>query len=213
MPQKLTLEERFWPKVVVPDDPDACWEWTAATHNGYGILNRGERSRTIKASRASWIIHNGPIPDDLWVLHHCDNPPCCNPRHLFLGTHLDNMRDMFSKGRRTAATGATNHGTAKLTAEQVAEARAFYTGRRGECKALCDRFGVHKNTMLAALHGRTWRHLGGARPPRPVRARLTASELAGIRSSTLLHREIAAIYGIDRVTVTRIRNTRVRMDA
>src|SRR5690348_7619242 len=76
-----------------------CWSWTGiTTPNGYGILYIASRKR-IGAHRASWQLHRGPIPAGLHVLHRCDNPPCTNPEHLFLGTHSDNMKDAAKKDR------------------------------------------------------------------------------------------------------------------
>jgi hypothetical protein len=76
-----------------------CWEWTGATvPGGYGRL-RGDDARSTLAHRAAWLWANGPFPDGLKVCHRCDNPPCCNPEHLFLGTQLENMRDCVAKGR------------------------------------------------------------------------------------------------------------------
>lgn len=69
---------------------------------GYGIFNAGTgraNRRTVYAHRFAWEITNGPIPVGLLACHHCDNPPCCNPAHLFLGTHADNNADMNAKGR------------------------------------------------------------------------------------------------------------------
>jgi hypothetical protein len=92
---KRTLEERFWEKVQTGA---GCWEWLAVRdRRGYGQL--GVNGKTRKAHRLSWEINNGPIPDGLFVCHHCDNPGCVRPSHLFLGTHQDNMRDMIEKGR------------------------------------------------------------------------------------------------------------------
>jgi len=93
---KRPLEERFWEKVDVRG-PDECWPWTRK-HNpkGYGQFRK---DKMVQAHRMAWELTNGPIPDGLDVLHTCDNPPCCNPHHLFLGTNDDNMRDMNSKGR------------------------------------------------------------------------------------------------------------------
>lgn len=90
------FEERFWAKV---DKGDGCWEWTGGRANrGYGHVEP-VRGQNRSAHRVSWELTNGPIPDGLWVLHRCDNPPCVRPSHLFLGTHADNMRDMEAKGR------------------------------------------------------------------------------------------------------------------
>ena len=98
-------EERFWAYVDTSAGPEACWPWTGGTQKGYGAF--GVRAGLIvRAHRFVWELTHGPIPEGLNVLHHCDNPPCCNPhpKHLFLGTFQDNTMDMIVKGR---------HGTAK----------------------------------------------------------------------------------------------------
>jgi hypothetical protein len=100
------LLERFWSKVG-KGSAASCWEWTGARiPQGYGSLGTRERSQ-IGAHRISWSIHNGPIPPGMFVLHRCDNPPCVNPAHLFLGTQLDNMRDKLQKGRQGDSTAKT----------------------------------------------------------------------------------------------------------
>ena len=97
-------ELRFWEKVdkngpIHPTLTTPCWIWTAFCNaDGYGVFGTGAKT-LISPHRFSWELHFGPIPDGLWVLHKCDNPPCVNPSHLFLGTQLDNIQDMLSKGR------------------------------------------------------------------------------------------------------------------
>lgn len=98
MKNHSAVEQRFWAKVEPMMDDRGCWVWSGArTRQGYGHLACD--GQFIRASRLSWLIHNGEIPPDLCVLHRCDNPPCVNPAHLWLGTKRDNTRDMLEKGR------------------------------------------------------------------------------------------------------------------
>jgi hypothetical protein len=90
-------ESRFWSKVDIRAADD-CWPWRGTTtgKTGYGRAWRGPG--WAAAHRLAWELTHGSTPDG-FVCHKCDNPPCCNPAHLFVGTHTDNMRDMFAKGR------------------------------------------------------------------------------------------------------------------
>jgi|SRR5215475_5298108 len=91
------MNERFAQKFEVRGLND-CWPWMGQRlRSGYGVLSIDGRMQ--RAHRVMWELEHGSIPDGMWVLHHCDNPPCVNPNHLWLGTHSDNMRDMKQKGR------------------------------------------------------------------------------------------------------------------
>ena len=96
---KLSKQDRFWSKVeIIPFH--SCWEWTASKSKaGYGRFSLGRKLGVAKAHRISWSLSYGTIPEDLCVLHRCDNPGCVRPEHLFLGTIKDNVQDMISKNR------------------------------------------------------------------------------------------------------------------
>lgn len=97
-----TWQERFWAKID-KRGPDECWEWLGSRKDkGYGQVQRTDESgrKVLSSHRLAWEIANGPIPTGLFVCHHCDNPPCCNPAHLWLGTCRDNIHDMHAKGRQ-----------------------------------------------------------------------------------------------------------------
>lgn len=97
----MTTEERFWSKVDRSGGPDSCWPWLAGRMRaGYGNFWMDGHEKL--AHRVAWELTNGPIPIGLCVLHRCDNAPCQNPIHLWLGTKADNSRDMVSKGRHTS---------------------------------------------------------------------------------------------------------------
>ena len=92
-----STQVRFWNKVL---KTDACWIWLAAkSDSGYGVFGVGKQ--TDKAHRIAWRLSEGEIPHKLFVLHRCDNRPCVNPAHLFLGTNHDNVLDMIAKGRNS----------------------------------------------------------------------------------------------------------------
>jgi hypothetical protein len=151
------IEERFWEKVD-RRSADECWEWMAALHStGYGVIGRGGRKDGIvRAHRLSWEIHFGPVPDGLFVLHRCDNRPCVNPRHLFVGTNQDNVDDMHAKGRDTRGEKCP---WAKLTAEQVDAIRSEYVpwSRAASHTALGKKYGVSASLIGFIIGKRRWK--------------------------------------------------------
>lgn len=145
------LAERLWRRVVVRED--GCWIWTGYCHptRGYGQIGRGGRSAGIgETHRVAWEVTHGPIPKWMFVCHTCDNPPCCNPAHLFLGTPADNVADMLAKGR--AARGARLPHT-KLTSEQVVEVRGLWASGWKQ-SAIARRFGVSQSHVSGIVNGK-----------------------------------------------------------
>lgn len=162
MKNTRTIEERFWPKVQKKGE-DECWEWQAGKNkNGYGRFRIGSRTdgtyRTVSAHRLAWELCNGPISKGTMVCHRCDNPPCCKPRHLFLGTAIDNSADRDRKGRHKVRFGS-EHGNAKLTWDDVDEIRKLRTCGL-TLAAIGARFGVSESRICTIAKNKEWRRRG-----------------------------------------------------
>jgi hypothetical protein len=143
------LTERIWRRV---DRTGAgCWEWPGGRDGyGYGIMVAGRR--LSKAHRVAWESVNGPIPRGAHILHHCDNPPCVRPDHLYAGSHADNMRDMAQRAR-AVATGA------RLREDQVRLARRLVTAGASQTH-VARLLGVTQGAISRLCHGRAWRRVG-----------------------------------------------------
>lgn len=152
--KKVPLEKRFMSHVE-QRGPDECWLWTASLNDhGYGVIGVVGRKQQ-KAHRISWELYKGPIVSGMCVLHRCDNPPCVNPDHLFLGTMADNTADMLSKGRASKLCGE-NSSNAKLTTAQVLEIKA---SKNVPARVFMDRFDISESTVHGIKSGRYWTHL------------------------------------------------------
>ena len=154
------LESRFWRQVT---KTDGCWEWTGPLGTrGDGKMWNHEGS-IIMAHRFSWILHNGAIPPGTGVLHKCDNPPCVNPDHLYVGTHQDNANDKVARGRQARcgpgnpARGERN-ALAKLNEHSVREIRNLYKSGWSQ-QAIAERFGVVQTAISSIVRGKTWGHI------------------------------------------------------
>lgn len=148
---KVPLRDRFWTHVDTRG-PDDCWVWTGATSNrGYGSVG-GDQGKTVGSHRVAWELTNGPT--DLYVLHRCDNPPCCNPAHLFLGTHADNMADMSAKGRTARAnTRLTDEQVAEIRAKYVREYERYIRGWRSNQRELAAEYGMSRDYINQLIRG------------------------------------------------------------
>ena len=130
---------------------DGCWLWQGSRNNdGYGEI--GHNRKVIKTHRAAYALANSPIPNGACVLHRCDNPPCVNPGHLFLGTNTDNMADMVHKRRHAFGE---RHRSAKLTPEKVRAIRWSAETSREAAR----RYGVTSVAINQVRNLKTWRHV------------------------------------------------------
>lgn len=153
--KRLPIEVRFWAKVK-KSGPDDCWIWTGCTSpQGYGMFSVNNKARL--ASRIAWELTNGPIKDGLNALHKCDNPPCCNPNHLFLGTRTDNHIDSVNKGRAVVDKGSKCI-TAKLNEWDVEQIRI---DRMKGCglRELSEVWEVSQTTISRICHRKIWKHV------------------------------------------------------
>lgn len=143
--------KRLWARLRGVSSPDSCWEWTGhLSKSGYGLLNVGGSARL--AHRFAYELSCGEIPQGLVVCHRCDNPICCNPKHLFVGTPADNVADCIAKGRFPRGE---KSGTSKLSEDQV---RRIRTDGRSQV-VVADAFGVSQSLVSAIKTGKRWSHV------------------------------------------------------
>ena len=143
--------ESFFKKIKI--DSGSCWVWTGSSHaSGYGQCWADKKQK--RASRVSYEIHKGVIPEGLFVLHKCDNPICVNPDHLFLGNSQDNENDKVSKNRQSKGE---SHGMSKLSELQVRE----IISSLNYCKRsfLSKKYNVHVSTIHLIAKGIIWKHI------------------------------------------------------
>lgn len=159
--------DRFWGRV---QKSDGCWNWTGKNlaPGGYGRFSLGRR--WFRANRVSYKIHYGICPVDRFVCHSCDNPLCVRPNHLFLGTHVDNMKDMHLKNRHAignrhrsvtapeSVARGEDHWHAKITEEDVRTICREYVpnSNAGE---LARRFGISRSMIWHIASGKGWKHV------------------------------------------------------
>jgi len=134
-----------------------CWLWLGGTTKGYGRFTIRKRG-SFAAHRFAYELFRGKIPLGYQVLHHCDNPPCVRPDHLFLGTNLDNTRDKMMKNRHRCPKGSA-HGCAKLTEAKVRQIRRLYEHQEGTMQSLADRFKISIGNIHGIIRRYRWKHV------------------------------------------------------
>jgi hypothetical protein len=142
----------FWSFVDKAEGPGACWPWMRSRYrNGYGQTSYNRKK--LLTHRVAYELANGPIFHGLRVLHRCDNPPCCNPAHLFAGTQLENIADMDMKGRgRRGVHRGETHPRCKFPDAVVAAARAMYAEGSFSQREVARKFGISKGYITQLLH-------------------------------------------------------------
>lgn len=148
--------KNFWDKV---DKSGDCWLWTATVDiGGYGrcaYFLQKYKATYFKASRVSYFLSTGIDPANKFVCHKCDNPKCVNPSHLFLGTHLDNIKDAQSKNRKIQGSKVYN---SKLTEDSVVEIRKLRE-QGVKMEALAVEFGCNASNIHGIVHRKKWKHV------------------------------------------------------
>lgn len=155
-PPLCSLLCRFIAKIDFGNGDNCCWIWLGSTNkDGYGRFRAP--AGPMNASHFAWLLATGSYPT-AWALHHCDNPPCVRPAHLFEGNNAQNVTDRDAKGRGGCAPGEAN-GSAKLSEATVLEIRALADAGGITQQAIADRFGVTQVTVSAIARRAKWQHL------------------------------------------------------
>lgn len=210
---------RYWSRVE-RRGPNDCWNWQGPLNDGYG--SKCWQGKKDKAHRVAWQVTYGEIPGSLYVLHTCDNRACCNPSHLWLGTHLDNMDDMTAKGRR--ARGETfrqslrpynrhgeRNGRSKLTAKDADDIRCL--ANLFSAPVVAKWYGVSHPSIYRVWYGEGW--IDGKdesvtviveKPRRRYNSKLTPEQVEEIRElkGKLTLMQIGALYSIHYSQVSNI---------
>jgi hypothetical protein len=148
--------DRFWLKVIVPEDRRQCFEWTGyRDKDGYGRHRPGTGKNYVGAHRFAWQLAGGEIPKGLHVLHRCDNRGCVNPLHLFVGTNRENVDDMLRKERQNRGS---IHPRAILTEAMVREIKTLLVDHVSE-REIAKRYGCTRGAITAIARGLTWKHI------------------------------------------------------
>ena len=153
-------KDRFLSRILFTENPNKCWLWGGSFDKyGYGQFHLNasyKKKKTLKATRISYYIHNNIDPLGLCVCHKCDNPKCCNPNHLFLGTNRENIKDRDLKSRQAKGEKAAS---SKLKESDIKDIREKYMTNGTSWRKLAREYGVHNRTIGKILHSNTWNHI------------------------------------------------------
>lgn len=220
---------RLWSHISIANSDD-CWLWQLRTDkDGYGKFSI--QQSTFRAHRIVFYVYYQIDPLDKLVCHTCDNPTCCNPNHLFIGTERDNTLDARNKGRLNTASGE-KHGTktrpdrvargekhSNLTEQQVKDIRSLYTNERWTQQQIANKFGVQREVITSIIRGRTWKHISdvpnisdpkrrGKSGEQNQNAKFTETDIRAIRqkyaSGHYTFSSLGRLYGVSYNTIQNI---------
>lgn len=199
--------KRLWSKVKISSDNE-CWEWQGTkTTAGYGVIRINYKLNY--AHRLAWEIENkSEIPEKGTICHHCDNPACCNPKHLFLGTQADNVRDAAKKGRMPKGE---NHFRSFISGDDVRQIRHLGLTDMSK-REIGEKFGMSRQAVTDILYKRTWAHIDPEwEPPKSKsrgvthpQAKLTEDNVRQVRKLSKegkSQRAIAKTFDVSRGTI------------
>lgn len=179
MRQRKPFKQTLIDHVDTSGGPDACWPWTGAKKKGYGVAfqalvygsNQARKRKTWYAHRAYlvFVARDRDVPEGSFVCHTCDNPPCCNPRHLVVADAAWNNADMHRKGRNVVVCGSRT-GTAKTTEDRVAVVKKALASKMISRQEACDRLGLSESAVKRLCNGSAWKHVAPFGPFETVAA-------------------------------------------
>lgn len=207
LPDRIT--SKIWPEPM-----SGCWLWSGYDVSGYGRTRFGARCNRVLVHRLIFETVVGPIPEGMCVCHRCDNPSCCNPDHLFLGTLSDNTQDMLAKGRGGHKSGERNP-TSVLTDAEVRMIRRMVSA--GESQAeVARRFCVTQSSVSRIAIGDHRKDAGGPITRRQKqRKKLTAAQVRCVCERLRggdLQRVIAKDFGVSQGAISRIATGKTRVE-
>lgn len=194
------LVNYFWSRVGGREHEDGCWEWSGATTQrggGYGQLSVD--GKTTAAHRVAYALSNCMDLSEMEgqsVLHSCDNPPCCNPRHLRLGTQMDNVQDAIERGRHVHGE---RHKAATISDEQAKRVKELASLGKYTQQEIADMIGCDAHVVAHIGQGKTWKHIDGpkamTRERKPV-PEFDVEQMIDLRKQGMSGVDIAELYGI-----------------
>lgn len=205
------MRDAAWLMERVDVQKNGCWVWRLAKkEKGYGVFTENRNQKLVYVHRFSYELFKGPIPHGMFVCHKCDNPPCCNPDHLFTGTNSDNMRDCVQKGRHIVPLRDLGIKLTwqVLTDEQIAEIKMLINkGLRNE--EIARAYGISGSTIQDIRTGRTHSKIGPSITKRqqPIKhgKKLVESDVLAIRAKyaqgDITYAELATQYSVNSTNI------------